>query len=111
MNAMSKIYFHISIGRCFYFAREISENIRNTTISTATITEPTGADARIEITIPRAVHITDVTAEQIITPLKLLKSRIADSGGKIISAEVSSEPTRFIANTIITAVITAIKRL
>ena len=36
---------------------------------------------------------------------------IADSAGKITSAEISREPTKFIASTIITAVITAISRL
>ena len=36
---------------------------------------------------------------------------IALIAGKIISAEISSEPTRFIARTIITATTTAISRL
>ena len=36
---------------------------------------------------------------------------IADKAGKITRAEISSDPTRFIASTIITAIITAIKRL
>ena len=34
-----------------------------------------------------------------------------DRAGNIIKADISSEPTRFIASTIITAVITAISRL
>ena len=42
---------------------------------------------------------------------KLLNIRIADSAGKITSAEISSEPTRFIARTMITATTIAISRL
>ena len=37
--------------------------------------------------------------------------RIADRAGKITSAEISREPTRFIASTIITPTTTAIRRL
>ena len=37
--------------------------------------------------------------------------RMADSAGKITSAEISSEPTRFIASTITTAMMMAISRL
>ena len=36
---------------------------------------------------------------------------MADSAGKITSAEISSEPTRFIASTMTTATMTAISRL
>ena len=73
--------------------------------------EPTGVEARIETMIPAAEQMTDITAEQRITERKLLKSRIADSAGKIISAEIKSDPTRFIARTITDAVMTAIRRL
>ena len=41
-------------------------------------------------------------AEQTVTLRKLLKTRIAERAGKITSAEISKDPTRFIANTIIT---------
>ena len=47
--------------------------MKNTTISTATIVDPTGVPARIEIRIPVTAHITDITAEQIVTALKSLK--------------------------------------
>lgn len=73
--------------------------------------EPTGVPARIEARSPTTVHTTENAAEKIITDLKLLKSRIAESAGKIINAEIRSEPTRFIASTIITAMVTAIKKL
>ena len=53
----------------------------------------------------------EMTAEQITAFLKLLKSRIAESAGKMMSAEIKREPTRFIARTIMIAVITAIIRL
>ena len=65
----------------------------------------------IEIIIPTSVHTTDRTAEHTVTVKKLLKIRIADSAGKMTRAEISSEPTRFIARTIMTAMITAIIRL
>jgi len=79
--------------------------------STTTIVAPAGVDARIEIKIPMVAHITEITAEQIITFLKLLNTLIADIAGNIISADVSSAPTRFIASTIIIAVIIATIRL
>ena len=80
-------------------------------MSAATIVEPTGVPHKTEIIIPRAEQVTESTAEHTVTLLKLLKIRIAESAGKIISAEMRSEPTKFIASTIITATITAIMRL
>lgn len=80
-------------------------------ISMATIVEPTGVLIRIEIIIPSAAHKTENTAEQIITDLKFLNTLIAESAGKITSADIRSEPTRFIARTIITAITTAIRKL
>ena len=84
---------------------------RNTVISAATIVEPTGVPQRKAIRIHKTAQITEITAELIITERKLLKSLIADRAGKIISAEISSAPTRFIARTITTAVTTAIRML
>ena len=89
----------------------ITQEIINITISIATIVEPTGVDARIDTSMPAAAQTTDITAEQRMTALKLLNSRMAESAGKIISAEMSSEPTRFIASTMTIAVIIAIRRL
>ena len=54
---------------------------------------------------------TEIHAEQIVTERKLLNTRIAESAGKITSAEISSEPTRFMAMTMMTAMITAMIRL
>ena len=73
--------------------------------------EPTGVPARIEMMRPVAEQITERTAEQMVTRLKLWKSRMDESAGKITSAEISSDPTRFMASTMMTAVTTAISRL
>ena len=80
-------------------------------MSTATIVEPTGVPARMEIRIPAVALSTDITAALIVTERKDLKSRIADSAGPITSADINSYPTRFIASTMITAITTAISRL
>ena len=80
-------------------------------MSAATIVLPTGVLARIEITRPVIAQRTEIIAEQTVTDLKLLNTRIAERAGKITRAEMSREPTRFIASTIITAMIMAITRL
>ncbi len=79
--------------------------------SAATIVEPTGVPAKIEIKSPEIEQIDESTAEQIVTERKLLKILIAERAGKMIKAEIKSEPTRFIASTIITAMMIAITRL
>ena len=79
--------------------------------SAATIVEPTGVPAGTEIKRPARAHVTLIITEQIVTDLKLLKTRIAERAGKITSAEIKSEPTRFIASTIITAIMIAMTRL
>jgi hypothetical protein len=73
--------------------------------------EPTGVPANMENTIPINAQATEATAEKIVTALKLLSTLIAERAGKITSAEISSEPTKFMASTIITAVIVAISKL
>ena len=73
--------------------------------------EPTGVPARMEIRMPAAALKTDNTAALIVTERKDLNNRIADNAGKITSAEIRSEPARFIASTMITAITTAISRL
>ena len=85
--------------------------IKNAIISAATTVEPTGVPASIEKSIPAAAQKTEISAEKITTGRKLLNSLIADRAGKITNADISREPTKFIASTIITAVITAISRL
>lgn len=61
--------------------------------------------------MPAVALKTDNTAALIVTERKDLNNLIADNAGKITSAEIRSEPTRFIASTMITAITTAISRL
>ena len=49
--------------------------------------------------MPAVALKTDNTAALIVTERKDLNNRIADNAGKITSAEIRSEPTRFIAST------------
>ena len=65
----------------------------------------------IAVKMPNNEQNADNTAEQTVTALKLLNIRIAESAGKIIKADINKEPTKFIASTMITATIIAIKRL
>ena len=79
-------------------------------MSVITIVDPTGVSQRIERTIPKNAQHTERIAEKIVTDLKLLKILIADNAGKMTSAETRSEPTRFIARTMMTAIIVAITK-
>ena len=65
----------------------------------------------METIMPIPAQNTEMTAEQMTTLRKLLKILIADNAGKIINAEINKEPTKFIANTMTNAVITAISKL
>ena len=85
--------------------------IKKAIISAATTVEPTGVPAMIEKSIPAAAQKIEIAPEKITTGRKLLNIRIAERAGKITKAEISKEPTKFIASTIISAVITAINRL
>lgn len=80
-------------------------------MSAKTIVGPTGVPAIIDAKMPTAVQETDKIAEHIVTDLNDLKMRMALNAGKIIKAEISNEPTRFIAKTMMTAVTTAINKL
>ena len=86
------------------------QNTKNTVISADTIVEPTGVSAKIEIIMPEKAQSRDIITEQIITLRKLLKTLIAESAGKIMRADISRDPTKFIAMTIITAITTAMSR-
>lgn len=78
------------------------------TIFIATIVEPTGVPARMDNRIPITAQITDNTTEQTVTLKNVLYTRIDDNTGNITNAEISKGPTKFMARTMITAVITAI---
>ena len=85
--------------------------MRKAARSVATIVLPTGVPARTEIKRPVTEHTTETTAEQMVTLRKLLKTRIAERAGKITRADIKREPTRFIASTIMIAMMIAITRL
>ena len=85
--------------------------MRKARILQTTIVGPTGVENIIAERIPRRAQATEITVDVTTTRLKVLATRIAESAGKITSAEIRSEPTRFMARTIITAVMTAISRL
>ena len=89
----------------------MTENIAKPTISTVTMVAPTGVPAKMEIINPAAAHTTEKMAAHTVTEKKLLNNRIAERAGKMTKAEINSEPTRFMAKTITTAIKTAIKRL
>ena len=61
--------------------------------------------------IPAAVQNTERTAAQMVTARKLLNNLMADIAGKITRAEISKDPTRFMAITMTTVVTTARIRL
>jgi hypothetical protein len=89
----------------------MAQKTRNAPISTATIVEPTGVPAIMEIRIPVRAQHTESTAEQMVTERKLLNTRMADIAGKMMRAEINRDPTRFMASTIMTAMTTAMSRL
>ena len=59
--------------------------------------------------MPNVEQIIEMIAEQITTDLKSLNTRIADSAGKMMSAAVSSEPTRRIESETTMPISVAIK--
>ena len=91
--------------------KPIREKIANTAISATTMVEPTGVPATAATRMPATAQSTEMQAAQIDTVRKLLKTRMADSAGKTTSAEISREPTSYMARTTTTAMITAIRRL
>ena len=76
-----------------------------------TMVGPTGVENIIAERMPTRAQETETTVESITTSLKVLATRIDASAGKITSADISNEPTRFIASTMMTAVMTAISKL
>ena len=80
-------------------------------MSAATIVEPTGVPPRMAVSMPINAHATERTAAQMVTLKKLRQTRMAANAGKTMSAEISREPTRFIASTMMTATTTARNRL
>ena len=78
---------------------------------THTMLAPQGVSAAYEIIIPAIKVTTAMTAEQIVTERKLLKTLIEHSAGKIIRLDISMLPISRIPITIVTAVSSAISIL
>lgn len=88
--------------------------IKNTTNRirfTATMVEPTGVPARIEIIIPVNALQVERIAAQTVTERNDLHTLMADSAGKMTSAEIRREPTKFMASTMMTAIMVAMHTL
>ena len=77
----------------------------------ATMVEPTGVSRMMADIMPDPAAKTDTHAEHIVTDRNVLNTLIAERAGNITRADISRDPTRFIARTTITAMITAISRL
>ena len=89
----------------------IIKQTKKASILHTTIVGPTGVEKIIAERIPITAQRTEITVDVITTRLNVRQTFIDERAGKITSAEISREPTRFIARTIIIAVTTAIKRL
>ena len=65
----STLFLHPLVFFCVYFFATFpaTENKMKTMRFAATIVEPTGVEARTEISMPEKAQITEVIAEQIIT--------------------------------------------
>ena len=70
-----------------------------------------GLAAISEIAIPMPAQESEIAAAQIVTPRKVLNSRMAERAGKVIRADTKSAPKRFMATTTVTPVMTEISRL
>ena len=81
------------------FSLPARAKLKKAAIFTATMVDPTGVSATMAISMPKTAQITETTAAQIVTDRKLLYTRMADKAGKIIRAEISRDPTRFMART------------
>lgn len=87
------------------------KNIRKVKVFTQTMLAPHGVSATYEIAIPARKVKIEIIPEQIVTDLKLLKTRIELSAGKIIRLEISILPISRIPITIVIAVSNAISIL
>ena len=71
-----------------------------------TIPAPVGTFTKYEAVRPAVKQATEIAAEHIVTPRKLLQRRMDVREGKIIRLDISSAPIRRIPTTITTAVST-----
>ncbi len=77
--------------------------IRYAMMFTQTTLAPAGVDNKNDAHIPIRKQTTERIPEHITTDLKLPKTRIDESGGKIMSAEISIDPTSRMPMTIVSA--------
>ena len=89
----------------------ILRNIKNIKRFIITILAPVGVPHIYEQNIPIKKHTIDITAEDIITDLKLLNTLIDDNAGNIIRLDINNEPINLMPITMVIAVSTAIKKL
>ena len=82
----------------------ISANTANAAIFTATTLAPVGVEKKKLMNMPMIKHTADRMPEHITVPLKVLHSRMAVRGGKMIRLEMSRAPIMRMPSTIITAV-------
>lgn len=78
---------------------------------TITTLAPAGVEYKKETVIPTKKHVTEIIPDEIITLLKLLKTRIDVNAGKMIKLEISIVPIIRIPRTIVIAVKKAINIL
>ena len=78
------------------------QQIRNTARSATTTVGPMAVAKRSEIITPMVAEAKEMTTAQSVTPLNVLKSRIAERAGKIMRADASKAPSIFIASTTVT---------
>ena len=79
--------------------------------SATTTVGPMAVAHTSEIITPNVAQIREMTTAQIVTLLKVLKSRIAEREGKMMRAEASSAPSIFIASTTVMPTAIAITAL
>ena len=87
-----------------FLIKAINEKIIKIIMFIPTILAPVGVEKRKETTIPTNTQKTDIIADKIITPLKLLHTLMAVKAGKITRLEISNAPIILIPSTIVIAV-------
>lgn len=95
------------VARFYFLNFPIIENITKNTAFTITMLAPGVVFIKRAINIPIKKLITDINADVITTPLKLLHTLIAVREGITIRLDIKREPIIIIPRTTVTAVRTA----
>ena len=87
-----EIIFFIQKDPCFYFCFNLpaAQQRRNTASSATTTVGPMAVAAISEAAMPMTAQIREIASAHTVTLLKVLKRRMAERAGKMISAEDSS---------------------